>query len=559
MRNGKKYLSAILFLAVMMVPTIVFAETEDVFADKNAVTVIGQDANDENTASDDAADDGTTDGDSADGDDTGDGAADDDTTGGDNADDDTGDGIEDDIPKSNWQKIDEDGLVYWQYVDEETGSFFQSEFVLIGERLYCFDENGYLMTGLIEVKDTSEELDGVYYAIEAGSEEDTPDNSRLGSIVLDAWVLLQDAEQTKRWRYFDGNGKVVNSKDGWNQIDGTWYWLENSVPTTGWKRIFNKWYYLSPEENGAMQIGWQTIKGRKYYLSNSQSDGSMKSGWQKIDGKWYYLSGSQSDGSLKIGWQQMKGKWYYLSDSLDDGAMKSGWHQLKGKWYYLGGAEDGAMKIGWQKIGCNWYYLSSSQNDGSMKYGWQKIGGKWYYLGDSEDGAMKTGWQKVGNYWYYMYSSGVMASSTWIGSYYVNSSGRWIEMDYVWPLTGYTYISSDYGYRTAPIAGASTNHNGIDIPAPGGTPIRAVADGTVVDIGCNGWNGNYIWIDHGDGLVTAYLHMSGFAVSKGNCVKAGQTIGYVGTTGLSTGNHLHLGFYENGVAVSPWNYLQRMR
>lgn len=536
MRKWGKYLSMILFLAVMMLPTAVFADvTEDEAAGKSAVTVIGEDTDrvgngDENNTIGDAVDDNN--------------AADDDES------------IGEDTQENNWNRVDLDGFTYWQYLDEETGTPFCAEFVLIGENIYCFDENGYLMTGLIEITDISEEIDGIYYAVEAVTEEDTPENSSLGAIIWDSWVLLEDEEQTKYWIRFDEDGRAVEPKDGWNKIDGTWYWLKKGVPATGWRKIYKKWYYFSAKEDGAMQTGWQTVYGKKYYLSKSQNDGAMKTGWQKIDGKWYYFGGA-NDGSMKTGWKKIGSKWYYLSNSLNDGAMKSGWQKIYGKWYYLGGANDGAMKYGWRTIGGKKYYLGGA-NDGAMKTGWKKLGGQWYYFGGANDGAMKTGWQKVGNYWYYMYSSGVMASSTWIGSYYVNSSGRWVEMDYVWPLPGYTYISSDYGYRTAPTAGASSNHQGIDIPAPGGTPIRAVADGTVTTATSNQWNGNYIEINHGNGLKTKYLHMSGFAVSEGTKVKAGQVIGYVGTTGVSTGNHLHLGFYENGNPVSPWNYVQRM-
>ena len=125
----------------------------------------------------------------------------------------------------------------------------------------------------------------------------------------------------------------------------------------------------------------------------------------------------------------------------------------------------------------------------------------------------------------------------------------------LWPVPGYYTISSDYGYRVHPLYGYDEYHSGLDIPAPRGTEIIAAAGGTVAWAYKSSSAGNWIGIDHGNGLYTVYMHMSRFAVSEGDTVNAGEVIGYVGSTGWSTGNHLHFSVRLNGSYVNPHNYL----
>lgn len=127
---------------------------------------------------------------------------------------------------------------------------------------------------------------------------------------------------------------------------------------------------------------------------------------------------------------------------------------------------------------------------------------------------------------------------------------------FVWPVPASRVISSDYGYREVPIAGAGANHNGIDIAAPYGSSVLAAADGKVITSRLSTTAGNMIIIDHGGGVYSVYMHNSARLVSVGDRVTAGQTIAQVGSTGLSTGNHLHFGVSVNGVYVNPWNYLR---
>ena len=135
------------------------------------------------------------------------------------------------------------------------------------------------------------------------------------------------------------------------------------------------------------------------------------------------------------------------------------------------------------------------------------------------------------------------------------------ESGFMWPLSAsINTLSSLYGNRKDPINGKRDNHTGIDIPAARGTSIYAAKSGVVVtSIKGSGsyWSyGNYVLIAHSDGTSTLYAHMNSRNVSKGQVVKQGDVIGYVGTTGRSTGNHLHFEVRVNGTRVDPVNYFK---
>ena len=126
---------------------------------------------------------------------------------------------------------------------------------------------------------------------------------------------------------------------------------------------------------------------------------------------------------------------------------------------------------------------------------------------------------------------------------------------FCWPAPSYTRISDDYGWRDHPILGVKQFHNGVDMASPSGSNILAAADGSVVAATYNNTMGNYVMIDHGGGLYTIYMHASALYVSSGDKVQKGELIAAVGSTGRSTGAHLHFGVRLNGNYVSPWNYL----
>ena len=132
----------------------------------------------------------------------------------------------------------------------------------------------------------------------------------------------------------------------------------------------------------------------------------------------------------------------------------------------------------------------------------------------------------------------------------VPSSSGWIK-----PLKSYT-LTSPFGMRVHPITGVLKMHEGIDMSAPQGTPIYAAKSGKVTRTAFQaGGAGYYVTINHGDGFSSVYMHMTHYIVSPNQYVSAGQVIGYVGSTGGSTGPHLHFGIAYNGTYVNPLNYI----
>ena len=127
--------------------------------------------------------------------------------------------------------------------------------------------------------------------------------------------------------------------------------------------------------------------------------------------------------------------------------------------------------------------------------------------------------------------------------------------EFEWPTNG--TVTSGFGHRSSPGGIGSTNHQGMDIGAPTGNPVTAADGGKVISAGWNGGYGNCVIIDHGNGYKTLYGHLSGYEVKPGQIVKKNQQIGKVGSTGNSTGPHLHFGVMENDHYVNPANYLQR--
>lgn len=135
---------------------------------------------------------------------------------------------------------------------------------------------------------------------------------------------------------------------------------------------------------------------------------------------------------------------------------------------------------------------------------------------------------------------------------YAGASGAF-SGSFIWPVDS-TYVSSGYGGRSAPTAGASTYHQAIDISAAAGSPIYAAANGTVTIATYNNGLGNYVSIAHDGSTSTRYSHMTNYIVQPGQYVTQGQIIGYVGATGIATGNHLDFAVTSNGQQVDPLQY-----
>ena len=124
----------------------------------------------------------------------------------------------------------------------------------------------------------------------------------------------------------------------------------------------------------------------------------------------------------------------------------------------------------------------------------------------------------------------------------------------MWPCPSCHYITSQFGWRYHPIYQTQKYHSGVDIGASYGATIVAADGGTIITAGSVSGYGNCVVINHGNGITTLYGHMSSIAVSVGQKVSKGQTIGYVGSTGNSTGPHLHWEVTVNGVRQNPLNY-----
>lgn len=140
----------------------------------------------------------------------------------------------------------------------------------------------------------------------------------------------------------------------------------------------------------------------------------------------------------------------------------------------------------------------------------------------------------------------------------LEENGVVLEYDggaFVFPLASYTRVSSDYGWRIHPTLNVRKFHNGVDFAAPKGTAIYAAYDGVVVASAYSSTMGNYVMINHGGGLYTIYMHASKLNVSKDEIVVRGEKIAEVGSTGRSTGNHLHFTIRKNGEYISPWEYI----
>ena len=135
-----------------------------------------------------------------------------------------------------------------------------------------------------------------------------------------------------------------------------------------------------------------------------------------------------------------------------------------------------------------------------------------------------------------------------------SNSGVTVGSSWLVPCS-YKKLTSPFGLRESPTTGASTYHQGVDLSANAGTPIVASRGGTVTIAGYSNSAGYYVTINHGDGFSSIYMHMTNYIVSSGQKVNQGQTIGYVGKTGIATGNHLHFGIAKNGAYVNPCSYV----
>ncbi|MEE1030532.1 MAG: peptidoglycan DD-metalloendopeptidase family protein, partial [Ruminococcus sp.] len=437
---------------------------------------------------------------------------------------------EEDEKISDYVYLQPDGKAY--LCDEDGNRITEACTPVLADEKYYVSKDGYLRTGWLYLGNWKMYFDEISYTVKTGFAE------------IDGKMYL-----------FNDDG-VMQNFAGTTIINGKKYWFstDNASLKTGWLHLGNWKMYYDPETYEA-KTGMADIDGHRYLFN---SDGVMQSyaGTPVIDGKKYWFS---TKGWLETGWLYL-GNWkmYFDPETYE---AKTGMADINGKRYLFN--SDGVMQnfAGTTVIDGKKYWFST--DDASLKTGWMTLSGmKMYY--DPETYQAVTGLVQIGEDYYYFNSDGVMCADTKIRigyyDYTFGSDGKMTskeEISMIWPLPGNTYISSYFGYRSSPTAGASTYHQGIDIPAPAGTSILACKSGVVTAAGYTSTRGYYVTINHGNGISACYMHMKKYAVSVGQSVSTGQVIGYVGTTGVSTGNHLHLSVIVNGVNRNPLDYISR--
>ena len=340
-----------------------------------------------------------------------------------------------DTSKVNWQQI--NGRWYFLKADGSRDTSKTGMQTGINGKTYFLNEDGVPQNGFQTVNGVA-----YYFDVQAGTARQLGnnwqqmngswywiENGRVATgwrVINGKWYYLNPADgrmltgfykdATGQLFYSDGSGAML-STTGWYLINGTWYWVNgNGSLATGWINVGGTWYYMG--ENGAMKTGWYQVNGAWYYSNGS---GAMQTGWLNRGGTWYYLTGS---GAMATGWINLGGTWYYLNPG--NGDMKIGWYQVNGAWYYSNGS--GAMQTGWLNRGGTWYYLTGS---GAMATGWINLGGTWYYLNPGNGGMVGAGWHLINNKWYYFDGSGAMYSNRWIGNYYVGGNGEMLANTWV--------------------------------------------------------------------------------------------------------------------------------
>ena len=303
----------------------------------------------------------------------------------------------------------------------------------VGGTMYVFSYNGRMRTNF-----TYTAPNGDKYTV--GSDG----VARKATAAKDGWNLI-DGDY-----YYRENGKFITNQVrkiggtyygfsySGRMYDDTYFWIYDSkadrdyeyrakaggaLYVNAWYKEegYDAWFYYGGD--GRLATGWKQIGGAWYYFDEG---GEMQTGWQDLDGKSYYFKES---GAMATGWQSFDSEWYYFDSN---GAIVKGWKQIGGKWYYFD--DDGVMQTGLQKLDGKNYFFNGS---GAMVTGWQSVDGKWYYFEGS--GAMKTGWLQTGGKWYYFDGEGVMQTGLQkIGgtTYFFNGSGAmatgWQSVDGKW-------------------------------------------------------------------------------------------------------------------------------
>ena len=422
-------------------------------------------------------------------------------------------------PEKDWYYLKEDGTIdtskagwvqienVWMKAGKGVAAIQKAGWYQIENRWYMLKNDGSRDTSKVNWQ----QINGNWYFLKADGSRDTSKTGMQTGIngktyFLNAEGVPQNGFQTVNGvaYYFDVQaGTARQLGNNWQQMNGSWYWIENGRVATGWRVINGKWYYLNPADGRMLTGFYKDATGQLFY---SDGSGAMLSttGWYLLNGTWYWVNGN---GSLATGWINVGGTWYYMGEN---GAMKTGWYQVKGVWYYSNGS--GAMVTGWLNRGGTWYYLTGS---GAMATGWINLGGTWYYLNPGNGDMVGAGWHLINNKWYYFGGSGAMYSNRWIGNYYVGGNGEMLTNTWV----GSYWVGADG--KWIPNYDPDVNANWVK---SGNTWYYQRPDGSKLT---NSWkriNGSWYYFGADGAMTTGWKYVDGYKFYFGTDGKMVQDV-----------------------------------
>ena len=422
-------------------------------------------------------------------------------------------------PEEDWYYLKEDGTIdtsktgwvqienVWMKADKGVAAIQNAGWYQIENRWYMLKNDGSRDISKVNWQ----QINGSWYFLKTDGSRDTSKTGMQTGIngktyFLNAEGVPQNGFQTVNGvaYYFDVQaGTARQLGNNWQQMNGSWYWIENGRVATGWRVINGKWYYLNPADGRMLTGFYKDATGQLFY---SDGSGAMLSttGWYLLNGTWYWVNGN---GSLATGWINVGGTWYYMGEN---GAMKTGWYQVNGAWYYSNGS--GAMQTGWLNRGGTWYYLTGS---GAMATGWINLGGTWYYLNPGNGDMVGAGWHLINNKWYYFGGSGAMYSNRWIGNYYVGGNGEMMTNTWV----GSYWVGADG--KWIPNYNPDANANWVK---SGNTWYYQRPDGSKLT---NSWkriNGSWYYFGADGAMTTGWKYVDGYKFYFGTDGKMVQDV-----------------------------------
>ena len=422
-------------------------------------------------------------------------------------------------PEEDWYYLKEDGTIdtsktgwvqienVWMKADKGVAAIQNAGWYQIENRWYMLKNDGSRDISKVNWQ----QINGSWYFLKTDGSRDTSKTGMQTGIngktyFLNAEGVPQNGFQTVNGvaYYFDVQaGTARQLGNNWQQMNGSWYWIENGRVATGWRVINGKWYYLNPADGRMLTGFYKDATGQLFY---SDGSGAMLSttGWYLLNGTWYWVNGN---GSLATGWINVGGTWYYMGEN---GAMKTGWYQVNGAWYYSNGS--GAMQTGWLNRGGTWYYLTGS---GAMATGWINLGGTWYYLNPGNGDMVGSGWHLINNKWYYFGGSGAMYSNRWIGNYYVGGNGEMLSNTWV----GSYWVGADG--KWIPNYDPDANANWVK---SGNTWYYQRPDGSKLTNSWKRMNGSWYYFGADGAMTTGWKYVDGYKFYFGTDGKMVQDV-----------------------------------